>query len=235
MWPLPRIHNEHVCILLTTDSLVCSWITIDKTLPTLKAYQRTPLDTQLTHGLLYNPSHIAHVIHHFLADYKLTDSFVYIAVDSPTVVENIVSTSIARPTRHQLESSELKKCVWDYRYLYPYQDSQFMFYTGGITRPTLLQYQLLAIKARLNLITLTPKNLVLLNLYKHIQGASFRRSKMAQDIPYNGTHLDYTIPLDTLRRCITFAPTVHIRLEQESSHLAPLIGLYLTKDTHEAH
>jgi hypothetical protein len=108
--------------------------------------------------------------------------------------------------------------------MYPNDHGQFIFYLYSVPRALLLQYKLLAIAAHLNLITITTKRMALLNAYKHIFGAAFRRSQFGIDMIKHHNKIEELISTPILQRIVTIPPT--ISATDECVHLATAYGLF---------
>src|SRR4030095_4788143 len=114
--------------------------------------------------------------------------------------------------------------VWGYRYLYPNDDGQFVFYVYVVPRLLVLQYQLLAMTVGCNFIAITTKNMALLSAYKHLFGADSRRSKLAVDMMHCNNAIYELISPEILKRIIK-AP-MKIALQKEQSYIATACGLF---------
>jgi hypothetical protein len=206
MWPIPALAHKFVSVFFTSDFLVCCSIikTKNGTAPfVLDAYKSYPLDHGELHNLtLFNPTIIKQYITSFLTEHHLQDAFVAFVLHGEAVQEQFVTMPTATPHRTDFAISHSTHMMWEYRYMYPNHDGQFVFYLYSLPRSILLQYQLLAISAQCNLITITTQTMGLLSAYQHIFGSAFRRSQLAIDMMRHNNNIGDLITADTARRMI---------------------------------
>jgi len=230
MWPIHPIRNEHIALTLSPSALVCSWWgDIHAQQPELKAYQRIPLaHGEYSNGLIYNPTKLKHHIDTFLHTNKLHNSFVHVAFNSPQCIEKIITLPHSSPTTHDFQLPELKKCAWNYQYLYP-TENQFAFYVCGLPRELLAQYKLLALSTPLNMIMLTTGHIALFTVYKQLFTSSFRQSQLANDmIKHNHSLHSYFSP-EMMHRMTNINRNVVINMKQEFPYVAQSLGLILAQ------
>jgi len=187
MWPIPILEHKLVSVSFSPDFLECSWIeqTSARTAPlVLRAYKQFPLTNfELAHGVLFNPTAIKRHIQSFLYEHDLADAFIAFIVQGSALVERLVAMPTSTPSRAAFDmATNARSTLWEYRYLYPNDHGQFVFYLYSIPRSVVLQYELLAISAQCNLITMTTKTMSLLSAYQYIFGNAFRRSQLAVDM-----------------------------------------------------
>lgn len=236
MWPLPKIDNEWVSIAYNPTSITCCWIQKTDNAPapyTLAAYQHTPLNNlELASLIPYNRTALISIIRAFLTKYSVSHAYVSCALTGPTVFENIVQVPTASPTNtdiintiRAIETSRLKKMNIEYHYLYPKEDAQSVFYVCGIQQHHLLQHQLLAIAADMNITIMTTEYMALLRLYKQIYGKAFRNSQLAQDMMKHNNMLAQFFTPDIIRRTVHIPPAWQ-RYVHDMAHLYTVLGLY---------
>ena len=205
MWPIPRLNNEFVSIFFDSNTLVCCWIQRITTASApliLRAYRRYPLNSfESLHLIPFNPTKIKKYIHSFLSQHKLHNAFITFCLDG--ITEKYVTLPTSTPHRSDFEMPTASNMQWEYRYLYPDHEGQYIFYTYTVTRSLLLQYELLAIGLQCNLISITTKNIALLNAYKNIFGIAFRRSQLAIDMMRYDNNIELLISINSLRRMIS--------------------------------
>jgi len=236
MWPLPAISSQSVTISFSPCNLVCSWFQENKDETyTLKAHQRIPLhNLELEKATIFNPSFLGKAITQFLHEYHLEDASVYASVKGPIIFEKIVSLPTSSPEPGDFRHLELKKQIWDYIYLYPTATGQFSFYLCGIKRDLLFQYQLLAIKNKINLISLAPYTLSLLHLYKYLQGNQFRHSQLGCDLMNNQHQAEQLFTPEMIKQVVIKDPTISIELDSEIPFLLDTLGLFVTRNQNHA-
>jgi hypothetical protein len=93
--------------------------------------------------------------------------------------------------------------AWDYQYLYPTDTHEYVFYLCGIAQPLLLQYKLLAITHKLDLGITTSQTAALLQLYRYMQGAAFRSSKLGIDMQRAHNNPELLFSDEMIKRIIT--------------------------------
>lgn len=232
MWPIPALEHKIVSVSFAPDAVVCSWIEKAKngTAPLImRAYKRYPLtNLELTNLVLFNPTVIKQHITSFLHMHNLTDAFVAFIVHGPSVVEQFVAMPTSTPHRTDFAiSSTARSVLWEYRYLYPNDHGQFVFYVYTVPRSLVLQYQLLAIAAQCNLITITTQTMALLSAYKNIFGAAaFRRSQLAVDMMRCNNNIGDLITVDAVRRMVSGTASIAITDRLYSS---AAVGLFCSE------
>jgi len=208
MWPIPVLEHELVSISFFPDALVCSWIQKTKTGTAplvLRAYQHYPLtNLELENLIPFNPTVIKKCIISFLREHGLQNAFVtFCLCNDSGVMEKFVAMPISTPHRSDFGIAQSSNMLWEYRYLYPNDHGQYVFYVYSIPRSLILQYQLLAVAAQCNLITITTQTMALLDAYKTIFGVAFRRSQLAVDMMRYDNNVEQLISVDALRRMMS--------------------------------
>jgi hypothetical protein len=232
MWPLPPIKNTFVSIIATPEQLVCcSLKQSNKRAPfLLTGYQRIPLHKmELAANALFNPTAIAQHIKIFLSDYNHQNAFVSLAITSPHINEQYIVLPHASPTPDQFDLPHKKHVIWDYQYLYPNEEGKFVFYVCSMQRPLLLQYQLLAHNARINLTDITTQHIATLQLYRYFYGPAFRQTQLAVDISKYNNDLSQFFTRDALARILHIPTHITIDPQIEKPFLLPACGLFVTQ------
>lgn len=191
MWPLPDLKNELVTIVIDSSHLYLGVIranTIKNTPFVLHAYraiQNVALDTYI-----YNMSFFEKQIKAFIASYKLENAFFVLSIAGPKIEERLVHLKKATPSHADFIHLGLQKFVWDFTYLYTHEQGESVFAISGIQRELLFQYQFLALKLNINLVTITTPMHSLLHLYRYVQGDAFRQAKLAIDMQAHRNHFE---------------------------------------------
>lgn len=231
MWPLPNIRDEYVQLLFKPQSLTCSWIRKkSSTTYELCAYKQFLSNEAQGISHMFNPTYIKQSVRSFIYQHELEHAFISIALAGNNVVESIVELPFASPTRDQFPFPKLHKLTWDFRYLYPHDDARFAFYVGGINQSALLQYQLLAIAARLNVVAITPSRMAMLNVYQALYAQAFRHSHLARELQARNNQIQDLFTNDMLRRMLTIKPSVDVDVNKEREALITSLGLFIGKD-----
>jgi len=231
MWPIPALEHKFVSVLFFPDALVCCWI--DKNardkIPMIRAYKRYSLDNfELLNGMIFNPTIIKKYINTFLHEYNLHDAFVVFSLHGPAVTEQFIAMPTATPHYTDFTiAKNARSTKWEYRYLYPYENGQFMFYVYSVPRSVILQYQLLAIGAHCNVIKMTTHTACILSAYEYMFGSAFRRSQLAVDMMRAHHKIDALISHDALHRMMKIGTDINIK--QERSYLAAAVGAWYSE------
>jgi hypothetical protein len=228
MWPIPALERELITISFSSKNLCCSWIQKTKrgSAPlVLRAYERHELhNLELEHLTLFNPTKIKYLITSFVSQHKKSNAFVAFSFHGSGITEKLIAHTTSTPQRADFGVPHSSNVLWDYRYLYPNDNNQFIFYLYAIPRLLLLQYELLAIAAHLNVIAMTTQHMALLSAYKYMFGAAFRKSQLGIDMMHHHNNYEKLISPTILARMITIPPT--IRIQDELTHLATACGLF---------
>jgi hypothetical protein len=210
MWPMPALAHKFVSITFSSDAVTCCWLSSsakasadrEKQL-VLRAYKKYPLDNlELTNLILFNPTVIKQHITSFLSEHDLSDAFVAFALHGPAVHEEFVTLPTSTPRRSDFTVSNSANMLWEYRYIYPNDDGQFVFYVYSVPRFVVLQYELLAVAAQCNVITMTTQTMALLSAYQYTFGSAFRRSQLAIDMMECNNNIGDIITMDAVRRMV---------------------------------
>jgi hypothetical protein len=190
MWPLPKIQYEQICLTIDSSNATFGWITQSKKQPTLKAYKTIAWEKS---------NHIlTHALDNFVQEHQLHNALLAVALANPLIHEQLVRVSTASPSAHELASGQLKRMLWDYRYLHTLDDGQSLFYVCGIARPLLFSHQLIAQQTALHLLNMTSGYMALINAYAKIFSAAFRQSQLALDLLAHEYQLEKSISVDSI-------------------------------------
>ena len=226
VWPLPSVENHLITFSFSSHALVCVWLEKTKKIPCMKlnAYEKHDLlNNEIIEGVLYNPTHILNIINNFLHKYHKNNAFVNFTLAPECLTEYFVPMPISTPKKSDFNMHNANFFLEGYRYLYQDDEGQYIFYTYSLSRALLLQYQLLAIHAQLNMLSVIPKTIALIGTYKTIFGAAFRASQFSLDMMQHNNNLETYITKDILQRIISLSP--HNIMPAECINLAPACGL----------
>jgi hypothetical protein len=228
MWPLPKIRNEYITVSLSPTQIICAWLGPHDPYPLmLKAYHAASIDAPTA-------TIIEDHLHQFIKTHQLSHAFLRIALATPHLHEQLMRMACATPTIQELSTSDLKKMMWDYRYLHPLDDNQYLFYVCGIAQPTLFMHQLIAHKTNLHLATLTSSYMALLQSYRTLFGPAFRQSGLAIDMIRHNYKLENSISLDSIARLVRIPPALSIDLHTQKLNVLTMIGLYYQERVYNA-
>lgn len=230
MWPIPALKHEFVSISFSPSSIACSWIQKTKTSSaplTLRAHKRYALNNlELYHLIPFNLAAIKQYINSFLSEYDLRDAFITFCLQGSGISEHFIAMSTSTPHRTDFAIANTSSMQWEYRYLYPNHDGQYVFYAYAIPRSLILQYQLLAMSMRCNVISITTQTAALLDAYKHIFGTAFRKSQLAVDMMKYENNIHALISDDAVRRMVSFGGVA----KEEHVAVAAACGVFYEED-----
>ncbi len=170
---IPAIDESIIGINITPRTITCSWIapTPYASLPfALKAYKHLLFEAHEKNDLtLFNPTRMQSLINTFLELHDVHDASIVIALSGEGLIEKQIMLARASADLKPVEEQP-DLLSWHY---YCLQDNPSVpknpWYCCGISRPVLLQYQLLAIQAELNLMQITTPTMALLKAYRYIK------------------------------------------------------------------
>lgn len=231
MWPLPPLENELITISFSPNNLTLSWIqknTKTKTPLQCTAYERHELSNlELEKLILFNPTHIAKLITHFLSRHKKHNAFIAFSLQGASLTEEFITLPTSHPKATDFGMTPSSNFLWGYRFMYHNHDGQAVFYVYKIPRSLLLQYKLLTITTKMNLIMITTQTMSYFNAYKTIFGSSFRQSQFGLDMMRHNNKIENLISTDILKRVIT--PPINISIADEHAYLANAYGLFTSQ------
>ncbi len=180
MWPLPRLNNKSIQIILGPEHIACYWIQSDTNKQIqIQAAQRFELPIA-TDTVIYNPTAIQQTINSFIAEHKLTNAYSYFVIDTPLTHEQLIhhTNSFA-----QLDDLVARSVATHYGCCYIGPDAdQSLFYVCSIAHALLLQLKALHTHLPLNMQAVRTPLTTQLDLYKHLQNAQFSQSQVVQAI-----------------------------------------------------
>ena len=230
MWPLPTLQNDIITISFSPDNLVCSWIqkTDNQSRIEIKAYQRTTLEhLELEKLILFNPTHIKNIITTFTSKLNKNNAFIAFSLHGLSIVEEYITLASSTPKREDFGIPHSSNRLWNYQYLYQNDKGQFVFYLYKVPRSLLLQYKLLAIATKSNLITITTQNIALLQCYKNI---ALRQSTFAVAMMQHHNNLELLISSEIMQQVMTIPSNICIK--EELPYLATSYGLFISQGLH---
>jgi hypothetical protein len=191
-------------------------------------------DQEYNELALFNPTSLARSIGAFLDHYRLRRSFASIALSGPNIKEEIVITSSAHPDPQELHQPGIAHRVVQVKYLYPHEGNQHAWYVCSIDRPTLLQYELLAHMAQLNLVRITTLGLAQLQLYRHMYGAAFRPAQLGIQLARAHNNIEHLFTPESIRRAL-YVPLEFHEAKQYPQHLLGSCGLFVSEEGYGIH
>lgn len=228
MWPTSH-KNEFVSFIFYPQSLTCAWIRLspkNKRAPLqMCAYTQFPLtELPLENGILYNPTILKKLMTTFLKTHKQQNASISFCLSDPTITQHYATLPTANPTKENFAPNVTHAHVWNYHFMYQH-DGNSTFYTYAVPRLLILQHQLLAIGAQLDLIRITTTESALFYVYKYIYSTAFRRTQLALDMIKHKNKLERLITPDMIQRVIQL-PAGYIS-QQELIPIATSCGLFM--------
>ena len=227
MWPIPTLDHRLVTIIFSLQDITCCWIekTSGAAAPfLLRAYKKYSLfDYELEKLILFNPSRIKKYIQSFLDLYGLQNAFVAFCFDGPSIIDHYIPMTTSTPSRKDFSISQSHALLWQYSYLYQNDHGQYVFYVYAVPRLVVLQYQLLGIALRCNLLVMTSKKAALLEAYKHIFGTAFRKTQLALDMMRFDNDLEGILSIDLIKRVVSVP--LHCSAQADYSAIAIAYGM----------
>lgn len=220
------VGNELLVVGYMHDRIVLTWLARNTTrVPICVRAQRTiACDTlEVYKGILYNLTKIRMLITDFIDAYQLHECPSAWWISQPTATEQYIGQVDAFVSRAHFQQYVTGSDVWDYRYLYPHENGSFIFYLARVPHWIVLQYQLLAHATASSVIVLTTDSLALIQLYRFVNGASFRGAKLAHDLAQHNNNLHPYFTRALISRMVSFNTP-----EPESlQDCLPALGLFV--------
>ncbi len=223
MWPLPKLHNELVTIIVDSSHLhlgVVKANAISNSPFVVQVYRAVSITSAIIDGYISNVSFIQEQIKTFVANYKLENAFFSLCIAGPKIEERLTRLKKATPAASDFTYLGLQKFIWDFSYLYTDEQGEHVFAVSGIKREQLFQYQLLALQLSINLVTVTTPLHTLLHVYRYMQGDTFRQAKLGVDLQAHQNRLESYFTQAMSSRIIQLNQSI------ESKIALPMAGLY---------
>jgi len=232
MWHLPKLDDTLVTITFQPHMLSCSIIKPSSHASPLQlhAYQEIPLhNLELEQLKIFNVRALQQHISAFFTTHNTHNAYVACTLNGPGIFERFILIDKAEPTLDDFMLPNKRHYVWEYRYVYPVDHGRWMFYVVGIKKELLLQYQLFAIAAQINMTTITTPRAALLALYKFQQGSAFRTGKLAIDMLHHHNMPEELFSPDALNRILSIPTSLTHHRTQAFPQLLNACGLYIAE------
>lgn len=224
--------DEIVSILFWQNHLTFCWIQqLERSSALyLKAYHHVPLNNfELEQLIIHNPTALDTHIKQFFSAHPIHKPYVLFGLHGPMCIEKLIPLHTSTPSPNQLLLASSIDWNWDYHYLYPTDQGQYMFYTTGIPKATLFGYQLLALRNKLNLLKISPRTISLYQLYKYIYGSGYRNSQLGVHMQRHNNSLEQFFTPDIIARIVHIPAEHGITAKSALPVLAHACGLFVSE------
>ncbi|HXW86237.1 MAG TPA: hypothetical protein VEK38_02740 [Candidatus Bathyarchaeia archaeon] len=227
MWLKKSYRQSHLIALVDPPKLYIYWfapLSQKNTLFTLRAHHTYTIPG-LDHApyMLSNSTSMVKAIHHFLKLYQpKTTSFSFI-MTPPTLFEFFVTSAKTHPDDSDMLIHFPPGIIGQYHYICPTIDDTSLFYLCGIPPYLRAQYQMCALQAHINIVSLCPYSLGFFHTYRHIQGPAFRPSKLSADIEQKKR------PISLVNPAILEHIIGNIQSQENMHHLTVAFGTYIVQ------
>lgn len=193
----------------------------------VRALRSYPLEGSIINGALCKPYIVEKQITDFIHHYGLTKPYVSLCfAQGHGVYEHVVAIEQSNPKLQHFAHLKLANLCVDYTFLHSNDTGQFVFYVAGMHKEILFQYQLLALKLKLTLVTITTATQAFLAVYKALYGSAFRQAQLAHDMQQCNYQLEQLFTPDMLKRMLS---TASLPTNSSNKQLIALAGLYLSE------
>lgn len=220
--------RHQVTISCTPTELSCNVLVRANTKDsryTLKASMTVALDPfDLQEGIILNSNALAQHIDNFLMRHNLQSAFITLALSGPGIEESFVTTASHLPP--PADASTKLATSWHSLYLYPEENGNHTWYRCGIHQRLLLQWKLLFLRKRYNLIAITSTTMALFHAYHHAHGSTHGYGRFAKDIEQHGTNFANAFNKEFITRFVS-TTTQQAAHEYPSVHMLCALGLYM--------
>lgn len=230
MWPLPKIEHSIVTFSFASDYLLCTIIEKIATIPFLSMSATTKYwysDLTIAHQTVCNPTRIKQIISSFIAEHKKHNALIIFSLSDANITEKYVTLPADNPTITDFGYSPSSHYVTGHRLMYHNHHGQAVFYFYRISHAVILQYQLIALSLRLNLINITTDHTALFYAYKNLVSQPFRQSQYALDMIETNNTIHKKIPLSSIKKAIS----LHENTLHDSTDIAIAYGLFVAQGT----
>jgi hypothetical protein len=198
----------------------------------LHGQYRASLDQlQLEQLYICNPTRLSQLVQRWYAATQRTMPILF-ALEGPALVQQILALPTAHPTPALFPTTAVHLHT-AYTYLYSL-DNKHYFYYCSLPQPLLFQYHLLALRANLPLITITPSGSALLGAYRGIFGTAYRAAHLATALAARNNTLDQLFSRDDIARLVT-VPSLLTVLPTDMLSLLIACGICIDESNNEAY
>lgn len=165
-----------------------------------------PLSENYNEGKINNPTSIGKFITNFLVALNQKKAPIAISLKGEHIAQEIISCSSAQPFESM--SVQTQKYIIDYCQLYEQENGSRTFYTCAIDRSIIMQYQLLAITHRFNVLSISTDTMAHLNLYRYMGNHAHAQNAMASILEKNNNDIASLIPDKILQNIVHIPPSI---------------------------
>jgi hypothetical protein len=179
MWPLPRLTNNRVQIILGPEHITCYWIALhtDQKIH-IKAMQR--FDISLVYDTVcYNLTELQKAVMAFITTHHLQYAYSHLIIDKPLICELLVQHRNSYASLEELIDTEPHTRLYEYSYVGP-DMNQSLFYVCSIAHSFMLQLRILHATIALYMQSVCTPLGVQFNVYKKLHGSQFSQAQLVR-------------------------------------------------------
>lgn len=180
MWPLPKISNKHIHLIVHQEQLLCYYIHKAETVAHAHIIYEQFDIPPITETLIYNPSSIIQAIKLFITKHHLEHAYSHLVIAKPLAQEQLIVHSQAHAQLQDLISPS-HMLHYYYHYIGPHKDAS-LFYVCGIHRTLLFQLHIIHTHLKLHMQAVRPPLSVQYDVYTYLYPAQTSLAAVAQAI-----------------------------------------------------
>jgi hypothetical protein len=223
MWPLPKISNKNIHIVIQPEQLGCYYFNKADTLASTNIIHEQFDIPLITEAVIHNPSSITQAIQTFITKHHIEYAFSYLVLGKPLVKEQLVAHA---HTHAQLQDLVTPGQAMHYyhRYIGPHQNSS-LFYVCAISRSLLLQLHIMHARLKLHMQAVRPPLSIQHDLYTYLYPAQTSLAAVVQAVDPD------TITFKKLFESTSLHPSMHHNNALYNENLVYALGSLLGSKT----
>jgi hypothetical protein len=226
MWPIPLLTGDCVVIIFSQKNITGILLQKNTVLNnyTVAGYENYALKNEMSCALIFNITEYILFIKNFLKKYNQYNAFIGFIIADTFLEYEYKTMPTHTITNESLGITHASMSTTGYQCAYTNTNGQAVFYVYRVQKAILLQYMLIGLHIPLNLITIMPQHLCLLEAYKMLKGPAFRQTEFALAMENNENNIMKCIPSDLLHTKITL-PTF-LTTENDKEKITSAYGLF---------
>lgn len=182
MWPLPKINNKSIHLIIHQDQLFCYYIHKAATLAQTDIVCEQFDIPLITEALIYTPMSLIQAIKSFITKHHLEHAYSYLVLTKPLIQEQLVTYTQAHAQLQDLISPS-PELQYYYHYIGPLQEAS-LFYVCGIHHTLLFQLQAIHAHLKLHMQAVRPPLSVQYDIYTYLYPLQTSLATVAQAIEF---------------------------------------------------